>query len=70
MSRLMFTVAASASGWQLCEGLECRLWFAQRSEALATANLMARMLHANHGIATAVLVEMVGCESVRVAAHG
>lgn len=70
MSRLMFTVAASTAGWQLCEGLERRLWFARRSEALATADLMARILHANHGIATAVLIEMVGRDSVMVAAHG
>ncbi len=70
MSRLMFTIAPATPGWQLSEGPECRLWFEQRSEALATADLMASTLHSHHGIATAVLMEMHHCESVMVAVHG
>lgn len=70
MSRLMFTIAPADPGWQLYEGHEGRLWFARRREALQTAALMASTLHENHGIPTAVIVDMAGCESVMVAAHG
>jgi len=70
MSHLTVSVAASMLGWQRCEGLKRRPWFAQHSEALATANLMARTLHTNDGIATEVRMKMVGCESVMVAVQG
>lgn len=60
----------SNRGWQLYEGQEGRLWFARRRDALQTASLMASAVHRNHGIPTAVIVDLAGCEAVMVAAHG
>lgn len=70
MPRLLFTVAPSSPGWQLYEGTEPRQWFARRAEALAAAELMASVLNAHHGIATAVLLDKLGCAPVVLASHG
>jgi hypothetical protein len=70
MSRLIFTVAPSAPGWELYEGQESRFCFTLREDALAAAELLARTLHSHHGFATGVAVDMAGSESVLVAAHG
>lgn len=68
--RLMFTIVSARSGWQLYEGDQGRLWFASRNEAMETAGLMATSLHANHGIPTAVIIDMAGRESVMLMSHG
>ncbi|MET0583145.1 MAG: hypothetical protein ABWX88_02775 [Pseudoxanthomonas sp.] len=68
--RLMFTLVSADSGWQLYEGDQGREWFASRSDALETADMMAMSLHAQHGIPTAVLVDMAGRESVMLVSHG
>ncbi len=68
--RLMFTIVSACSGWQLYEGDQGRLWFASRSDAMETADLMATSLHENHGIPTAVVMDMAGCESVMLNSHG
>ena len=68
--RLMFTIVSSSSGWQLYEGDQGRLWFASRSDAMETADLMAASLHEHHGIPTAVVMDMAGRESVMLMCHG
>ncbi len=68
--RLMFTIVSANTGWQLYEGDQGRLWFASRSDAMETADLMAASLHANHGIPTAVVMDMAGRESVMLMCHG
>lgn len=70
MHRLMFTIVSASNGWQLFEGDEGRQWFARRDHALETADLMAFSLHQHHGIPTAVIMDMAGCESVMVVCHG
>lgn len=68
--RLMFTIVSACSGWQLYEGDQGRSWFASRHEAVDTADLMATALHEQHGIPTAVLMDMAGRESVMLVCHG
>lgn len=68
--RLMFTIVSANTGWQLYEGDQGRLWFASRSDAMETADLMAASLHAHHGIPTAVVMDMAGRESVVLMCHG
>lgn len=67
--RLMFTIVSASTGWQLYEGDQGRFWFASRSDAMETADLMAASLHAHHGIPTAVIMDM-GRESVMLMCHG
>jgi hypothetical protein len=68
--RLIFTLVSAHSGWQLYEGDQGRLWFASRNDAMETADLMAMSLHENHGIPTAVVMDMAGRESVMLMSHG
>jgi hypothetical protein len=68
--RLMFTIVSASSGWQLYEGDQGRLWFASRNDAMETADLMATSLHRQHGIPTAVVMDMAGRESVMVLCCG
>lgn len=68
--RLMFTIVSAQSGWQLYEGDQGRQWFATRGDAMETADIMAASLHAHHGIPTAVVMDMAGCESVMLICHG
>ena len=70
MHRVMFTIVSASSGWQLFAGGEGRQWFVCRDHALEVAGLMAASLHEHHGIPTAVIVDMVGRESVMLACHG
>ena len=70
MHRLMFTIVSASNGWHLFEGGEGRQWFARRDRALETADLMASSLHQHHGIPTAVIMDMAGCESVMMVCHG
>ncbi|HEX7802389.1 MAG TPA: hypothetical protein VF471_06490 [Pseudoxanthomonas sp.] len=70
MQRLIFTLVSAHSGWQLYEGDQGRLWFASRNDAVETADLMATSLHENHGIPTAVVMDMAGRESVMLVCHG
>jgi hypothetical protein len=70
MSRLLFTIVSSSCGWQLYEGEEGRFWFSRRADALETADIMAGAVHQQHGIPTAVVMDMAGRESVMVVAHG
>lgn len=70
MQRLIFTLVSAHSGWQLYEGDQGRLWFASRNDAMETADLMAMSLHENHGIPTAVVMDMAGRESVMLMSHG
>jgi len=68
--RLMFTLVSARSGWQLYEGDQGRLWFASRNDAIETADLMATSLHQQHGIPTAVVMDMAGRESVMLISRG
>lgn len=68
--RLIFTLVSAHNGWQLYEGNQGRLWFASRNDAMETADLMAISLHENHGIPTAVVMDMAGRESVMLICHG
>jgi hypothetical protein len=68
--RLMFTIVSARSGWQLYEGDQGRSWFASRNDAMETADLMATSLHEQHGIPTAVLMDMAGRELVMLMSHG
>lgn len=70
MQRLIFTLVSAHSGWQLYEGDQGRLWFASRNHAMETADLLAMSLHENHGIPTAVVMDMAGRESVMLICHG
>lgn len=70
MQRLLLTIAAREQGWQLYEGEHGRLFFQDRKEALHTAGVIAANLHQQHGIRTAVVVDMAGCEAVLVSRHG
>lgn len=70
MKRLLFTIAAHTSGWQLFEGEEGRYWFARWDDALETADTMAAAAHAHRGIPTAVVMDMAGREAVLVVSHG
>ncbi|KAF1721778.1 hypothetical protein [Pseudoxanthomonas wuyuanensis] len=69
MSRLLFTIAARTSGWQLYEGEHGRSWFEHLGDARENAKLLAATLHEHHGIPTAVVMDM-GRESVLLARHG
>ncbi|WP_162455218.1 hypothetical protein [Pseudoxanthomonas kalamensis] len=70
MHRLLFTIAAQATGWQLYEGDEGKFWFSRWDDALETADIMAGALHERHGIPTAVVMDMAGREAVLVSSHG
>ena len=70
MPRLLFTIAADASGWQLYEGQFGRDWFDNLGDARENAKLLAAILHQHHGTPTAVVVEMPSNESVLLARHG
>lgn len=70
MPRLLFTIAAAASGWQLYEGEYGRNWFDNLGDARENAKLLAATLHQHHGIPTAVVMEMTGSEAVLLARHG
>jgi len=70
MQRLLFTITAQDQGWQLYEGEHGRLWFNDRAEALHTAGVIAATLHHQHGIHSAVVVDMAGHEAVVVSRHG
>ena len=70
MQRLIFTLVSAHCGWQLYEGDQGRLWFASRTDAVETADLMATSLHENHGIPTAVVMDMAGRESVMLVCRG
>ncbi|WAC62178.1 hypothetical protein OVA13_12305 [Pseudoxanthomonas sp. SL93] len=70
MPRLLFTIVAAASGWQLYEGEYGRNWFETLGDARENAKLLAATLHQHHGIPTAVVIEMTSNESVLLARHG
>lgn len=70
MSRYLLTIAAEASGWQLYQGDQGRFWFARRDQALETADIIAAALHEQHGIPTAVVMDMAGREAVMLSQHG
>lgn len=70
MPRLLFTIAAAASGWQLYEGQYGRNWFDNLGDARESAKLLAATLHQHHGIPTAVVVEMPSNEAILLARHG
>lgn len=70
MQRVLFTIAARDQGWQLYEGEQGRFWFSDRSEALQRASVIAASLHRQHGIRTAVVMDMAGREAVVVSRHG
>lgn len=70
MQPVMFTICAHGQGWQLYEDEQGRFWFSDRAEAMHTAGVMAASLHQQHGIRSAVVLDMAGCESVLVSRHG
>ncbi|WDS34657.1 hypothetical protein [Pseudoxanthomonas sp.] len=70
MQRVLFTVTAQDQGWQLYEGEHGRFWFNDRAEALHTARVIASNLHVQHGIRSAVVMDMAGREAVLVSRHG
>jgi hypothetical protein len=70
MQRVLFTVTAQDRGWQLYEGEYGRFWFSDRAEALHTATVIASTLHTQHGIRSAVVMDMDGREAVVVSCHG
>ncbi|SEM07976.1 hypothetical protein SAMN05428989_2989 [Pseudoxanthomonas sp. GM95] len=70
MQRVLFTISARDQGWQLYEGEQGRFWFNDRAEALHTAGVIANNLHLQHGIRSAVIMDMAGREAVLVSRHG
>lgn len=70
MQRVLFTVTAQDQGWQLYEGEHGRFWFNDRAEALHTAGVIAANLLAQHGIRSAVVMDMAGREAVVVSRYG
>jgi hypothetical protein len=70
MQRVLFTITAQDQGWQLYEGEHGRFWFNDRAEALHTAGVIASNLHAQHGIRSAVVMDMAGREAVLISRHG